>query len=44
MEGESRVTRDIIDEYHCWEIQGGQMEGESGASRGIIDERHSWDI
>ena len=27
MEGESRVTRSIIDELHSWDIQGDQMEG-----------------
>ena len=28
MEGESGVTRSIMDELHSWDIQGGQMEGE----------------
>ena len=28
MEGESGVTRSIIDELHSWDIQGDQMEGE----------------
>ena len=30
MEGESGVTRSIIDELHSSDIQRGQMEGESG--------------
>ena len=29
MEGESGVTRNIIDELHSWDIQGDQMEGEN---------------
>ena len=37
MEGESAVTRSIIDELHSTEIQGDQMEGEGGVSRSIID-------
>ena len=32
MEGESGVTRSIIDELDSWDIQGDQMEGESGVS------------
>ena len=28
IEGESGVTRSIIDEHLCWDIQGDQMEGE----------------
>ena len=38
MEGESGVTRSIIDELHSSDIQGDQMEGESGVTRSIIDE------
>ena len=38
MEGESAVTRSIIDELHSWDIQGDPMEGESGVTRNIIDE------
>ena len=38
MEGESGVTRIIIDELYSWAIQGDQMEGESGITRSIIDE------
>ena len=44
MEGESGVTRSIIDELHSSDIQGDQMEGESGVTRCIIDELHSSDI
>ena len=40
MEGESGVTRSIIDEVHSLDIQGDQMEGESGGTRSIIDEFH----
>ena len=32
MEGESGVTRGIIDELHSWDIQGNEMEGESGVT------------
>ena len=32
MEGESGVTRTVIDEPHSWDIEGDQMEIESGAS------------
>ena len=41
MEGESGVTRSIIDELPSSDIQGDQMEGESGATRSIIDELYS---
>ena len=44
MEGESGVTRSIIDELLSADIQGDQMEGESGVARSIIDELHSWEI
>ena len=44
MEGESGVTRSMIDELHSSEIQRGEMEGESGVTRSIIDELHSWDM
>ena len=44
MEGESGVTRSIIDELHSSDIQREQIEGESGVTRSIIDELHSWDI
>ena len=44
MEGESCVSRSIIDELHSWHIQGDQLEGESAVTRSIIDELHSSDI
>ena len=37
MEGESGVTRSIIDELHFSTIQGDQMDGESDVTRRIID-------
>ena len=44
MEGDSGVTRSIIDEVRSSDIQGDQMEGESGDTRSIIDELNSWYI
>ena len=44
MEGESGVTRSIIDELHSWHNQGDEREGESGFTRGVIDKLHSSDI
>ena len=44
MEGESGVTRGIIDELLSSNIQGDRMEGESGVTLRIIDELHSPDI
>ena len=44
MEGESNVTRSIIDEVHSWDIQRDQMEGENGVTRRIIHELHFWYI
>ena len=44
MEGESGITRSILDELHSSDIQGDQMYGESGVSPIIIHELHSWDI
>ena len=41
MEGESNVTRSIIDELHSSYIQGDQMAGEGGVTRSIIDALHS---
>ena len=41
MEGESGVTRSIINELHSSDMQRDQMEGESGVTRSIIDEFHS---
>ena len=40
MEGESGVTRSVIDEIHSWDIQRDQMGGESGVTRSVIDEHH----
>ena len=37
MEGESGVTRSVIDEYLSSNIEGDQMEGESGVTRSITD-------
>ena len=37
MEGESSVTRSIIDDLHSSDIQRDQMEGGSGVTRSIID-------
>ena len=44
MEGESGVTRSIIDELHCSDIHGEEMEAESGATGSIIHELRSSDI
>ena len=44
MEGESVVTRSIIDDLHSSDIQRDQMEDGSGAARSIIDELHPSDI
>ena len=41
MEGESGVTRSIIDELHFSDNQGDQMVDESIVTRSIIDEFHS---
>ena len=43
MEGESGVTRSIINELHSSDIQRDQMEGESGITQSINDELHSSD-
>ena len=40
MEGESGVTRSIIDELLSLHIQGDQMEVEGGVTRIIIDDLH----
>ena len=37
MEGESGVTRSIIEELHSLDIERDQMEGESGVIRSIRD-------
>ena len=44
MEGESGITRSVIDELHSSDVQGDQREGESGVTRSIIDQLHSSDI
>ena len=44
MEGESGVTRSVIDELHFSDIQRDEMEGESSVTRSIIDELHCSDI
>ena len=44
MEGESGVTRRIIDEVPSSDIQGDQMQIESGVTRSTIAELHSWDV
>ena len=44
MEGESGVTRSIIDELHSSDIQRDQMEGEGGVTESIIEELHSSDL
>ena len=36
IEGETGVSRSIIDELHSWDIQGYQMEGEIGVTRSIV--------
>ena len=41
MEGESSVTRSVIDELFSSDIQRDQMEGECGVTRSIIDEHLS---
>ena len=44
MEGESGVTRSIIDQLRSSDIQRDQMVDESIVTRSIIDEIHSYDI
>ena len=44
MEGDSGVTRSIIDELHSWNIQREKMEGESGVTRKVIHELTSSEI
>ena len=41
MAGESGVTRSIIDEIDCSDIQEDQISGEICVIRSIIDELHS---
>ena len=44
MEGESGVTRSIIDKGHPSDIQVDQIKSASGFTRSITDEIHSWDL
>ena len=44
MEGESGVTRSIIDERHSSDIPRDQIEHESDVTQSIIDDLHSLDI
>ena len=44
MEGESGVTRGIIEELHPLDIQEDQMSGESSVTGSIIVELHSSDM
>ena len=44
MVDESGATESIIDELHCWDIQGDQKKGEGGFTRSIIVEFHSSDL
>ena len=44
MEGESAVTRSIIDDIHAWDIERDQIEGGSCVARSIIAELHSSDM
>ena len=41
MEGDSGVTRSIIDELRSSDIQRDQMEGEGDLTESIIEELHS---
>ena len=43
MEGESSVSRSIIDELHSSDIKRDQMEGEGGVTHSVIGELHSGD-
>ena len=44
MDGESGVSRSMIDELQSSDIQGDQTEGEIGLTRSIIDELLPTDI
>ena len=44
MEGDSGVTRSIIDELHSSDMHGEKMEGESGVIRSMIEELHFLDM
>ena len=41
MEGESGVTRSILDKLHSWDIHGDQKEDERAVTRSIIDDLDS---
>ena len=41
MEGDSGVSRSIIDDLHCSNIEQDQLEGGSGVTRTFSDELHS---
>ena len=40
MEGESGITRGIMDELHCSDIERDQLDGGSGVTRSFSDELH----
>ena len=44
MEGQSGVSRSIIDELHSTDIERDKMEGEGGVTGSIIDELLSSDM
>ena len=44
MKRESGFTRNIIDEFHSWDIERDEMKDESGFTRGIVDKLHSSEI
>ena len=44
MEGETRVTGSIIDEFHCSDIERDEIEREIGSTRSIFDEINFSDI
>ena len=44
MEGETGVTRSLIDDIHAWDIERDQIEGGSCVARSIIAELHSSDM
>ena len=44
MEGQSGVSRSIIDELHSTDIERDKMEGEGGVTGSIIDELFSSDM
>ena len=41
MEGDSGVSRSIIDDLHCSNIERDQLEGGSGVTQTFSDELHS---